>query len=71
MFVVYCDYHLVGMLIRDALDSSSKTVIDRNGLSYGLCSGLYIVTQKLLVSVSLLLTPTEKGMIRFISAKCS
>lgn len=59
MSVVCCDYHFVVML-RDALGTLPKAVIDRNGLFYELHSGLYIVTQKLLVSVSLLLTPREK-----------
>lgn len=38
MSVVCCDYRFVGMLIRDALDTPPKAVIDRNGLSYGLYS---------------------------------
>lgn len=59
MSVVCCDYRFFFML-RDALGSSPKAVTDRNGLSYELHCGLYIVTQKLLVSVSLLLPPREK-----------
>lgn len=47
-------------MLRDALGSSPKAVIDRNGPPYEMHSGLYIETHKLLVSDHLLLTPTEK-----------
>lgn len=56
-------------MLRNALGSSPKAVIDRNGISYRLHSGLYILTQKLLVSVSLLLTPREKRDDKVYSSK--
>lgn len=70
MSIICCDSCFVCMH-RNALSSSPKAVIDRNGVSYRLHSGLYILTQSFW-SVSACCWPQQKkGVIRFIPANCS